>query len=73
MPPTRGPVRSAREIVSILSKRPEVKRVTELVNDERLWCTLEGTIAGMLHRVCRGQDLHTVDNATGQRVPDLRR
>jgi hypothetical protein len=50
-------IRASREIVGILSKRPEVKQVAQLVNDERLWCTLEGTIAGMLSRVCRGQDL----------------
>lgn len=72
-------VRSAREIVTILSKRPEVKRVAELVDDESIWRALEGTISGMLSSVCRGQDLHTVDNTTGQQVPvrkiadDLRR
>jgi hypothetical protein len=55
--------RASREIVSILSKRPEVQQVAKLVDDERLWCTLEGTIAGLLLRVCRGQDLDmdTVD------------
>lgn len=50
--------RSAREIVQILSEQPAVREVAELVDDERLWCTLEGTIAGMLLRVCRGQDLN---------------
>ncbi len=48
---------AAREIVKILSDRPEVKQVADLVNDERLWCTLEGVITAMLIRVCRGQDL----------------
>src|ERR1700729_1304621 len=37
--------RSSREIVKILSQRPEVKHVAELVDDERLWCELEGTIS----------------------------
>jgi hypothetical protein len=50
-------VRSSREIVKILSTRPEVQHVATLVDDERLWCTLEGVVAGMLIRVCRGQDL----------------
>lgn len=63
--------RSSREIVSILSRRPEVRRVAELSDDERIWCTLEGVIASMLLRVCRGQDLYTVDNTTRQQVPDL--
>lgn len=54
-------VRSAREIVKILSKRPEVQHVAALVADERLWCELEGTLAGMLIRVCRGQDLERVE------------
>lgn len=31
----------------------------ELVDNEALWCTLEGTIAGMLLRVCTGKDLET--------------
>lgn len=61
-------VRSSREIMTILSGR-----VAELVNSEHLWCSLEGTIAGMLLRVCRGQDLSTMDNTTGQQAPDLRR
>lgn len=65
--------RSAREIVAFLSARPEVRRVAELIADERVWCTLEGTIAGLLLRVCRGQDLSIVDNTTGQQLPDLRR
>ena len=52
--------RSSREIVKILSEQPEVRKVAALVNDERLWCTLEGTIAAMLIRVCRGQDLNVV-------------
>jgi len=51
-------IRSSREIVQILSEQPAVRKVAELVDDERLWCTLEGTIAGMLLRVCRGQDLN---------------
>ena len=50
--------RSSREIVQILAEQPAVRKVGELVDDERLWCTLEGTIAGMLLRVCRGQDLN---------------
>ena len=49
--------RSSREIVKLLSEQSAVRKVAELVDDERLWCTLEGTIAGMLLRVCRGQDL----------------
>jgi hypothetical protein len=54
-------IRASREIVQILSERPEVRQVAALVDDERLWCTLEGTIAGMLLRVCRGQDLMVKD------------
>lgn len=49
--------RSAREIVELLAKRPEVQRIAELVDNEALWCSLEGNIAGMLLRVCRGLDL----------------
>lgn len=48
-------VRSSREIVRILSERPEVKRAA--ADSETIWCTLEGVIAGMLFRVCRGMDL----------------
>ena len=51
-------IRSSREIVKLLSEQSAVRKVAELVDDERLWCTLEGTIAGMLLRVCRGQDLN---------------
>lgn len=58
--------RSSREIVKILSDQPEVKQIAALVNDERLWCTLEGTIAGLLLRVCRGQDLTDETAVTGQ-------
>jgi hypothetical protein len=47
-------VRSSREIVAILSRRPEVRRIADFIDDARIWCTLEGTIAGMLLRVCRG-------------------
>jgi len=65
-------VRSSREIVALLSRRPEVRRVADLVDDERLWCSLEGEIAGMLLRVCRGQDLTITDSDTGQQVLDLR-
>lgn len=53
--------RSSREIVKLLARQPTVQKVAKLVNDERLWCTLEGTIAGMLLRVCCGQDLETPD------------
>lgn len=49
--------RSSREIVKILSELPEVKRIAELHDDERMWCTLEGVISAMLIRVTRGQDL----------------
>jgi hypothetical protein len=65
--------RSSREIVEILSKHPVVKRAAELIDSDHVWCSLEGTIAGMLSRVCRGLDLNTVDNTTGQQSPDLRR
>lgn len=53
-------VRSSREIVKILSQRPEIQHVARLVDNEALWCTLEGTIAGMLLRVCNGKDLDGV-------------
>lgn len=49
--------RSAREIVGIMAGWPEVKRVAELVQDEAMWCILEGTIAALLIRVCQGKDL----------------
>jgi hypothetical protein len=34
----------------------------DFIDDARIWCTLEGTIAGMLLRVCRG-DLGANDEA----------
>jgi hypothetical protein len=49
--------RSADEIVKIMSKHPAVQAAAKLIDDERLWCSLEGTIMGMLIRVTRGQDL----------------
>jgi hypothetical protein len=49
--------RSSREIVKIMSGHPAVQQSAALIDDERLWCTLEGTIAAMLIRVCCGQDL----------------
>lgn len=49
--------RSSREIVKILSQHPTVKQAAKLIDNEHLWCSLEGTLAGMLSRVCRGQDL----------------
>jgi hypothetical protein len=49
--------RCSREIVSWLSKQGQVHKVAVAVDDERLWCCLEGTLAGMLMRVARGQDL----------------
>lgn len=54
-------VRSSREIVKILSRRPDVRHIATLVDDEQLWCTLEGVIAGLLIRVCGGQDLDGQD------------
>jgi hypothetical protein len=49
--------RASREIVKILSGRPEIQRFAARDEDEHLWCTLEGVIAGLLIRVCCGQDL----------------
>jgi len=44
-------VGSAREIVGILSRHLDIHSV------ENLPCALEGTISGMLKRVCSGMDL----------------
>jgi hypothetical protein len=49
--------RSADELVRLISKHPAVQAAAKLIDDERLWCSLEGTIMGMLIRVTRGQDL----------------
>jgi transcriptional regulator with XRE-family HTH domain len=49
--------RSAQEIVQILSKHPAVQDAATRIDNEQIWCMLEGTIAGMLLRVCAGQDL----------------
>jgi hypothetical protein len=49
--------RSAGELVRLISKHPAVQAAAKLIDDERLWCSLEGTIMGMLIRVTRGQDL----------------
>ena len=64
-------VRSSREVVQVLSRRPEVQRVSELVSDEALWCALEGTVAGLLIRVCCGQDLEP--DLSGPREAESRR
>lgn len=49
--------RSSRKVVKIMSGHPAVQQAAALIDDERLWCTLEGTIAALLIRVCCGQDL----------------
>lgn len=49
--------RSSRKIVQVLSRHPGLQRVVAPVDDEAIWCTLEGTVAALLLRVCRGQDL----------------
>lgn len=53
----RWATRSSREIVKIMSKHPAVMQAAKLIDNEHLWCQLEGTIAGMLKRVTRGLDL----------------
>ncbi len=49
--------RSSREIVKILSDHPAVKAAAKVIDSEHVWDQLEGTIAGMLMRVCTGKDL----------------
>lgn len=52
--------RSAREIARILLRRSDVRRaIPRSGDDDHLWDLLEGTIAGILIRVCRGQDLES--------------
>jgi hypothetical protein len=48
--------KSAREITAWLSKQAEIREIATRA-DEGFWCTIEGTLTGMLLRVTRGQDL----------------
>lgn len=49
--------RCSRDLVAWLSKQAQVHKLAVAVGDERLWCVLEGTLAGMLLRVTQGRDL----------------
>lgn len=46
----------AREITAWISKQADIKKVA-IESGEGFWCTIEGTLAGMLIRVARGLDL----------------
>lgn len=50
-------IKCAREITGWLSEQEQLHKVAVTLNNEHLWCALEGTLAGMLLRVTSGKDL----------------
>ncbi len=55
--------RCAREITTWLSKQAKVSEISEGL-DEGFWCSIEGTLTGMLMRVTRGLDLEVNETSS---------
>ena len=52
----RWATKCAREITEWISKHDQVREIAEAAG-EGFWCSIEGTLAGMLLRVAQGKDL----------------
>jgi len=49
--------RCSREITQYLTRLALVHKIAVAVDDERMWCSIEGILSGMLKRVAQGKDL----------------